>query len=171
MSDGHRSGRSTGRVSCKSTIYYYYYYYTGKGGKGRRPPKSSDVSNTPAETTEDSTMDPKTSEEDKPTPSSQQQSTSPKSSPRAGLQMEEEANKFLPCRPRFHQQRVPHLQTSSKADHLQPVKGNHKLCPENVRLHFSWINRSKFSRFLVFIVFNRQNSDERWRVYNIFNTP
>jgi len=40
MSDGHRSGRSTGRVSCKSTelkrcsmtemhyYYYYYYYYT-----------------------------------------------------------------------------------------------------------------------------------------------
>jgi len=40
MSDGHRSGRSTGRVSCKSTelkrcsmtemrwkYYYYYYYY------------------------------------------------------------------------------------------------------------------------------------------------
>jgi len=26
MSDGQRSGRSTGRVSCKSYYYYYYYY-------------------------------------------------------------------------------------------------------------------------------------------------
>jgi len=34
MSDGQRYGRSTGRVSCKSTelkrYYYYYYYYAAQ---------------------------------------------------------------------------------------------------------------------------------------------
>jgi len=31
MSDGHRSGRSTGSVSCKSTKLNYYYYYFDPG--------------------------------------------------------------------------------------------------------------------------------------------
>ena len=32
MSDGHRSGRSAGSVSCKSTkLNYYYYYYFDPG--------------------------------------------------------------------------------------------------------------------------------------------
>ena len=84
---------------------------------------------------------------------------------RAGLQMEEEANKFLPCRPRFHQQWVPHLQTSSKADHFQPVNGNYTVsrkCP------FTFFMNKSVKIQPVFIVFNRQNSDESWRVYNIF---